>query len=325
MQILLQNAPEDWARGLAARGHDLIRLTASGPGLRSDLRLALKSLVSAPADVSLAFMDRRSLVSPLLAGLRAPLVAHFERLEPPSLTATDRLRLQSSLQNAVAVTTSSDELAHRLQTETGLRGVRVLRPGFDLETLPLLPREEARAALGLEPRQRVAVLTGPLLDDVRVDLLALAHRKVPGLALVVVASGTQLPVVRAMTVATRPSSPVLILPEEPAALGAALGAGDLGLALAEGRFGAESELYAAAGLPQVAFPHVELEARDFVYVSPRHPTEAGLLEALEEALDGPRPAAASTSALRARLGPDRPMAEMESLLRSCASPSSSRA
>jgi len=325
VRILLQNAPENWTRALAARGHELIHLTAARRGVRADLGLALRSLTAGPAEVSLAFMDGRGGLATLVAGLRAPLVAHFEDLQSHALSGAERFRLQAGLQNAKAVTVGSDEVAHRLQNELGLRGAKVLRPGFDLNALPLLPRDEARQALGLQPRQRVAVLTGPLLDDVRVDLLALAHRKVPGMALVVVASGPQLPVVRAMTVATRPSSPVEILPEEPAALGAALGAADLGLALAEGRFGAESELYAAAGLPQVAFPHPELKSSGISYVSPRRADEEGLLEALEQALRMPPPDPASTSALRARLGPDRPHVEMESVLRACASPSSSPA
>ncbi|MEM1023413.1 MAG: hypothetical protein AAF627_05230 [Myxococcota bacterium] len=323
VRILVQNAPEAWTRELARRGHDLTILTSRPERTGADLGLGFRSLVCGPSDASLVCMGTGSLFGALAAGLRAPLVAHFDTLASPD--PAERLRLQVGLQRARVVTAASDSLAERLGASLGIRGVEVLRSGFDLEALPLLSREEGRRLLGLDARQRVALLTGPMSQDRPVELLALAHRKVPGLTLLVVASGPRLPVLRAMTVATRPSSPVIILPEQPAALGAALAAADVGLALDRQRWGPESELYAVAGLPQVAFHPPGKENPGFVFASVERPSEDGLIEAIERALELPVPDPTQVARVRTQLGPHRPLDQIERLLRACASHSSSPA
>ena len=84
-----------------------------------------------------------------------------------------------------------------------------IAPGLDLADHPLGDREEARVALGLDGQQRMLGLISDLDDTAQLSLLDGVYRAHPGVGMLVSGEGAQSVRVNAMTVAARPSAPVV--------------------------------------------------------------------------------------------------------------------
>ncbi|MEL6188274.1 MAG: hypothetical protein AAFU79_26920 [Myxococcota bacterium] len=212
-------------------------------------------------------------------------------------------------QRAGAVATLDPTAAAVLVDRLGVTAIPVLGGGqLNLAEWPLLERDEARAALGVEPR-RLLALTGPLGARVRVDILVLAHRKMAGTALFVVGTGVEDPRVAAHSAMTRPSSPVLHIPTLDAeARRIALAACDVAVHLDEGRLGQDAVAAAAMGRRLVALNSAAgLSALEAMYPGTdwpvcTEPTVEGLRAGVTKALEAPDPSLAAVQATRRTVG-----------------------
>lgn len=234
---------------------------------------------------------------------------------------------------ASAIVTLDPDVPRHLEVELGIRGVRLLSGGsLNLDRLPWGPADEARRTIGLDPHQRLCALTGHLGPNVRVDLLALAHRKVAGLGLLVIGTGVQDPMVGAMAASTRPSSPVLHVPTvDVEARRIALQAADIALVLDQTELPEDARWAAALGRRIVALDAPGLASIEELYptlsvvVRASSPTAEELRKAIETGLTeeqnrGPLPPEA-VAAARERLGRSRPVDRLIEVLQECASSS----
>lgn len=176
-----------------------------------------------------------------------------------------REALRAAARSARAFVARRPDLAVQVETHTGIRGVRVLfeaARGLDLDAMAPSPAGAAKRALGLLEAQRFFTLAAPLDDDLALEPLMFAHRRVPGAGLLVAGRGPGEAAVTAMSVATRPSSPVVLLEDGPEPRRLAIAASDVGLSLRRGAPGGETWAYAAMGRRQVAFDHPDLDRID---------------------------------------------------------------
>lgn len=210
---------------------------------------------------------------------------------------------------AAALLVGSDLAAEALARGTGVEDMELLQQGVDLELLPLGDRAEAKAALRLPPDRRVIGLVGDLHPYTQLDLLSLAHRKIPGLSLLVAGEGPLAGAIFAMSASTRPSSPVVhVGPLSPATRVLTACASDVGLALDSRGLSPESWNFAALGRRQVTYevPGTDTLAATYpdhrtVFAAPAHPESLRevLVHALQEELEvGPLPEAAVQTARR---------------------------
>ncbi|MGF1509075.1 MAG: hypothetical protein ACFB9M_06185 [Myxococcota bacterium] len=317
------------ATRLADRGHEMIGSPASRSGrglVASAVSVARDYLGTERPDVTLLEWDAgRWTLGPgwaapsALMGSRVPTVLWPTEALAAEVENTRGWRraliheaARAAARSARAIVTRRTETAERLERHLGIRGVTVLYDGLDLTPFLPLERDQAKEGLNLPQTRRFISLTAPLDPDVRVDLLALAHRKIPGVGLLVAADGPGLTAVNAMAMATRPSSPVLVVPPSLTSVRYAIGASDLGLSLRPEGPGRESWLYAGMGRRQVGFQSSQgsdiriLTGDDRAAIDIDEPTPEGLRDALERGLRasadlGPL-TAASTEAVRMACG-----------------------
>ncbi len=341
-------APGDFALAevLSARGHQVTLFSGEGEapaGVRhrrvpgrlpaKTKTAALSALVGgeiARARPEVVYLPAQAALLPLVPALRTLRIPYVFGYGAPLLG--DKGLLQEALKPALrqaalgaTVVVASTSEAEAELTSLGLAGAARLLPPVALDLLPLGAREEAKEALGLVPQGRFLALVGPWDADVRFDLLALAHRRLAGVGLLLVGEGAQAHLVGAMAAATRPSSPVITLGDEtPARALVAACAADICLSLTDQRCSPAAWRYAALGRRQVAFRVPGCENLDTLY--PGHEAvfyaersasdlEATLAHALKiEATEGPLPAGLVQQA-RERLS--NPAAQLAHLLESC--------
>ncbi len=209
------------------------------------------------------------------------------------------------------VNLAEDEaLAQRWAEALELPEVLAFGPRLDLGPWPLADRQQARRALGLPEQAQYLGLIADLEPPLRLDLLALAHRKVPGAGLLIAGDGSLRTMIEAMRVATRPSSPVLPLgPRSPTHDLAVALAADVHLLLDGDTARPEALAAAALGRRQVNLH--EASATRLARLYPEHrtvflaePSEVSLTAAISRALEeerqaGPLPEAAVQATRRA--------------------------
>jgi glycosyltransferase involved in cell wall biosynthesis len=342
-------------RELAALGHDLT-LIAPGkaeagrarrvrppPGLRPGLRMELSLAALATREILLRRPDVAyvrisattsavpsaigALRVPLVLELNGPILDELDRLgRGPGAVETVRQVLRTVVRQARSVVVPLPSVGQHAVHALGAHTVDLVENGADLEEATPGDRDEARRALGLPTEPRMIGAVGNLAPELRFDLLAEAHRRLPGAALLVVGDGAQRPFIDAMAMATRPSSPVLYLGRRPHAEAVlALRASDAVVNVRDGCLGTKSLEYAAVGRRQVAFDTEgserlltlfppELEAVHLVSERSGDALRAALSAALDaEARLGPLPPAAVTEA-RAALGWDRTARDLITVL-----------
>lgn len=326
--LLVQPSPPSEARvsALTARGHSVTVLTSNLGAARTTARVAL----TRPDRAVVTYGATPFPALKLLGARRIPVVLEVDtRIDDARGLAKEAARqaLASAARSASALVVRSEAMAAHLEREVGIRGAQVLTTGPDISSLAPIPREAAKQRLDLPRDRRYLALCAPLGPTVRVDLLAHAHRRVPGVGLLVLGAGPGLSTINAMTVATRPSSPVIRLPEQPAALVAAICAAEVTLALREDALGEESLLYAGLGRRQVGLPTVDPSAveaffpEERAWIAAAASSDSALLRAIEEALDAEerRPPLSITGAEALRMstagGPEHKLVEV---LEACA-------
>lgn len=236
-----------WLQGSQGGGRAEGRLTALATAQALRRRPDVAHVTLAPGTWGVP-TSLSTLGVPVVLELRAPL---FEDLDPGIRREWIRHSLRSAARSARAIVVTRPDLDAHLRDELGIRGARVLEEGADLEALTPMERAEAKRELGLMEATRFMALVSSLEDEVRLDLLAFAQRKLPGVGLLVVGEGPGETHVEAMRFATRPSSPVIRLQDHPRAQRLAIAASELGLALRSDRAGPETVAYAAMGRRQV--------------------------------------------------------------------------
>lgn len=318
---------DTWAGAMALRGHQVSVVAPgdpsapggpSAPGvrrvvprfdrdaagsMRAELELAGRAATEAirkRPQVAVVAWERVTQAVPRVLhrlGVRVVLAVGPEALPAGEGGRDEAVRtwMRAAAQRAGAIVTFDRDAHERLRDQLHIRGAHLLEEGLDLHRfLPAEP-QAAQRTLGL-PRHRYVALTGRLDPELRLDLLALAHRKLPGVGLLVAAEGPAEGALEAMRLATRPSSPVIRLEPEPEAERLAIAAAELGLALRPQGVGPESLAYAAMGRRQVALSE-EVSARiaplfpgggAVVRPPARDPSPADLQRALEAALEQAR-------------------------------------
>lgn len=199
----------------------------------------------------------------------------------------DRATWTAAAQAAAWVVVTSEQIGHEVAQVLSLRQTMLMSPGVDLEQLPLADQSEARVALGLSPAGTVLTWLGPLEADAHLDVLALTHRHLAGTTLLIAGSGSNDGMIAAMTLATRPSSPVIpIGPDTPAV---SVTAGLAATVCITQTLDAAERLL-ALGRRVVCWPNDEIEAlgglvpgKQVVFVA--QPNSDSLQAALQSALD----------------------------------------
>jgi SH3-like domain-containing protein len=320
------------ARDLEARGHDVALVVADRPR-------RLPRVASTARGRTVALMDLGPASWPLsqvLAAMGLPVVLSVDEPTVARLRDADRgwsrawveQSVQGAARTARAIVTAREGWARALESYTGIRGVTVLDDGLDLRAFPPLQASAAKRALRLPEHPRFVALTAPLGPTARVDLLALAHRKIPGVGLLVAAAGPGLTTIDAMGLATRPSSPVVRLSADAPTVHHAIAAAELGLSLEPSGPGPEAWLYAGLGRRQVGFPS-PIFPRLQGWFPDQHPAIAvdrATPEALQAAIErglalaaahGPL-SAEDTARARARIGSGNALDRLEQVLTECA-------
>lgn len=248
-------------------------------------------------------------IAAALAGARVPLVLAFD--DSIRSVSEAGIGLVAALLSARRVVAENDAIASHLAERLGARQVHVLPQPFDPAPFEPGERRKSREAVGLPLDQKIIALVAPLDGAQRLELLAEAHRKLTGVALLVCGEGPGAAFVRAMGLAARPSSPVIDLGSGAlAAQVVSIRVADAGVSVRASGAGPESAAYAAMGRRQAVLdataPPPELyPGLESVHVA-EQPTAEALAGALRRALDaearlGPLDAAAISGA-RSRLG-----------------------
>lgn len=329
-------------KALARQGHRVTLLAVGGgaiegvrrpaiprvpPGPRREAVLATfaakEALLSRPDVAYLRISPSTSAIAAVLASARIPVVLELNgpvleelsrRQRPPAAVELVRQALRLVVKSARHLVAASENIAEHARQELGATAITVLDNGVDLEVAKPGDRALAKAFFGLPEGPRFLVLVGTLVPELRLDLLAEAHRRLPGVGLMVVGDGPGAAYVQAMEVAARPSSPVLFagaVPHEVAIR--AIVAADVALNVRDGDLGMKGLEYAAVGRRQVAFEMPgsarlsalyppSLEAVHLVKERSAIALRAAIVDALaaEDRL-GPLPAA-EVEAARAKLG-----------------------
>ena len=324
-------------RELARLGHE-VRLLAPGdaqvelaqhyrppknlrPGLRMELALAAMAAkhallwrpdfayvrISASSSAVVAALSTMRI--PVLLELNGPILDEMMRMgRGPGVIETVRGVLRTVIAQSIGVVVPLPSVGEHAKEELLAHSVYLIENGADLSNATPGDVHEARRALGLPEHQRIIAAVGNLAPELRFDLLAEAHRKIPGVMLLVVGGGAQEGFIQAMTMTTRPSSPVVFLgrrSHEEAIL--AVRSADVCLNMRDGCLGTKSLEYAAVGKRQVAFATEGSERLETLYsgVSATHlvheRTAKAVQRAIEDALQaekelGPLPKALIESA-----------------------------
>jgi glycosyltransferase involved in cell wall biosynthesis len=141
-------------------------------------------------------------IAGMLAALRVPYLVEIDRVQADA-KAIAIVRL------ATNVVTPTEALARYAVQVLGAAEASVVPPGIDLP--PLVDRDEAKQRLELQAGLRIVTMVDRLDRDLPLELLAEAHRKLTGVALLVASDGDRADFVQAMRATTRPSSPVIFL------------------------------------------------------------------------------------------------------------------
>ncbi|MBK6685195.1 MAG: hypothetical protein IPG45_12065 [Deltaproteobacteria bacterium] len=246
-----------------------------------------------------------------LAAARVPYSLVFG--EAPFSAETNPLTRESwrAAARGARVNLAEDEAQAQQWAEAlELPEVLAFGPRLDLGPWPLADRLEARRALGLPIEAQYLGLIADLEPPLRLDLLALAHRKVPGAGLLIAGTGSLTTMIEAMRVATRPSSPVLPLGPRSPTHNLAVGlAADVHLILDGDAARPEALAAAALGRRQVNLHEASATRLARLYPEQRtvflaEPSEASLSSAISRALEeerqqGPLPGAAVEATRRA--------------------------
>lgn len=277
---------------LEARGHrvDFARAPWRHASKRRELALAAdvtRRAITSKVDV--AYVEgthRTSAVTAALTAAKIPYVLGVDRavLAAPAANGTEtalvpqrlpitvelcRQAVRLSMKNARATVVPDRGIARHLHQETGVPTATIAEDGLDLSRLPLGARDEARRALRLPEGTRFVALIADLTSDLPYELLLFAHRATAGTGLLVAGDGPGANQIGAMTVATRPSAPVIhVGPKSEAVALAVACAADVGLTLTANA--PETRLFAALGRRQVMFDAPE--AADVARLYPAHDT-----------------------------------------------------
>lgn len=308
------------AAALRARGHrvDVARAPWRHASKRRELALAADVARRALTQkVDVAYVEgthRTSAVTAALTAAKIPYVLGVDRLVLAGAPAADettralvpqrlpitvevcRQAVRLSMKNARATVVPEAAIAEHLLRETGVMGALVTDDGIDLTRLPLGGRTDARLALGLPEGTRFVALVADLTEDLPYELLLFAHRATAGTGLLVAGDGPGARQIGAMSIATRPSAPVIhVGPKTEGVALAVACAADVGLTLTPEA--PETRLYAALGRRQVMFegPDAARVARlypthDTVFAA--HRTAESLAEATRRAIATEREAGA---------------------------------
>lgn len=265
---------------------------------------------------------------PRALSLRAPYLAWAEAA-PRAEHRVAQASLTTLGAGAEALLCPSGALGEALADRYRLPRVELIEPGLDLNEAPLGPRAEALAVLGAPPRQRFAACLSELAEAEQLAPLALAQREVPGLGLLITGMGPQRSRVRAMELATRPSSPVIHLgPSTPATRVLAACACTIGVDVSPSQAGAR--LLAAQGRRLVVLDGPELPRLQALYppllcpLFVARPEPRSLRHAIQQALDaeerlGPLPPDTVTAA-RQQLDADKLGARLSARLQRVGQP-----
>lgn len=263
---------------------------------------------------------------PFLVELNGPVTEEMAAAgaHPAKVQATAAL-LAGAIEMSAGLVAVTESIARYAREALSARRVSVVENGADLGVAVPGDRAAARRKLGLPEDVRLIACVGTLANEVRLDLLQAAHRKLPGTALMILGDGPKADYARAMTQAARPSAPVWFAgqrPHEEAVL--VEQAADVCVSARDGHVGMKVLEYAAVGRRVVAFDNEGIERLTALYPDQRavfvvrERSPEALARALDAALDaeaseGPLPAAAVERARR-QLGWDHTAAQLEALL-----------
>jgi glycosyltransferase involved in cell wall biosynthesis len=223
-----------------------------------------------------------------IAAARIPLVLAFESSARSIEEAG--IGLVASTLAAKRTVARSDEVASHAKERLGAKTVEILPQVIDLGELEPKDRDEAKRALGIPKEQRVVALAGSLDEEQRLDLLAEAHRRLAGIALLVAGDGPGAMFVQAMSITARPSSPVLDLGDgSPKAREIAIGAADVCVSARTRASGRESLEYAALGRRQALLFGIKTLEQLYPNLGAAHvasePTPIAFAHAIGQALE----------------------------------------
>ena len=304
-------------RELAALGHDVC-LIAPGhmkvegarhvrpprrlrPGLKMELALSAlvtKELMFNRPDIAYVRISASSsgVVAslgfakvPVVLELNGPILDEMNRMgRGPGIVETAKGVLRQVVAQSEGVVVPLPSVGVHAEEALGAREVYLVENGADLTNATPGDRSEARAALNLPVEQRIISAVGNLAPELRFDLLAEAHRKTPGVTLLIMGDGAQRPFIEAMKMTTRPSSPVLFLgrrPHEEAVQ--AVRAADVCINMRDGCLGTKSLEYSAVGRRQVAFETEGSERIAALYegLSATHLVKERTAEAVRDAIN----------------------------------------
>ncbi len=228
------------ASALAQRGHEVTLIAPAGQlatappaGLRlvkapdrtgSTLEVALAALVTKEAafrrpKAALVSLNASTHAVPhALRNLRVPTILTVDSSLDLQRIADQPLRLAALMTvaaRAQALVCPSEAIAQRAVNLLRAAEASVVEPGLPLGSLARTERAKAKAQLGLHEDIRLLAMVGPLDPELRLDLVAHAHRKLSGVGLLIVGDGQGADFVQAMRAATRPSAPVLYMGPQP--------------------------------------------------------------------------------------------------------------
>jgi glycosyltransferase involved in cell wall biosynthesis len=192
---------------------------------------------------------------PILLELNGPILDEMNRMgRGPGIVETAKGVLRQVVAQSRGVVVPLPSVGEHAKDALGAQRIFLVENGADLVNATPGDRLQAREALNLPADGRIISAVGNLAPELRLDLLAEAHRKTAGVMLLVVGDGAQRPFIEAMQMTTRPSSPVVFLGRRPHAEAvSAVRAADVCINMRDGCLGTKSLEYAAVGRRQVAF------------------------------------------------------------------------
>jgi glycosyltransferase involved in cell wall biosynthesis len=310
---------------------------ALGPGLRLESALAYlvqREIRRRRFDVAYVRISATSSLVPIALFERGlPIVLELNGRILDELRALGRSALaiktvRRSLRTVVglsrALVAVEPKIGRHAESELGARRVVVIENGADLDRARPGDRQEARRALGLDPKGRYLAFTGTLVPELRLDLLLSALSDLEGIALIVAGGGPQTNVLED---AKQKIVALGVVPHERAIL--AIRAADVCVNVRDGDLGMKCFEYAAVGRRLVTFDvegaerlaalYPGLNAIHLVKTRSAEALKAAIARALEaEATEGPLPAAAIEEA-RKRIGWDHTARRIAEVLARCAS------
>lgn len=340
-------------KALAAAGHRVELLACGGsdipgvarldggvtrsPGARREIDLAArltKKIISERPDlVYIRVSASTSLTAKACSLARVPYVVELngnilEELAQRGRSSTAIKVVQASLRlvftRAAHTVAMFYGIADHARQKLGARAVTVASHGVDLDTAVVADRAAARRELDLPDDLPIVSLVSTLGSELRLDLLAKAHRQMPGVRLVIAGHGERVSVVEDMVKNAGAASPVHYLGSLPHPRAITLiNASDVCVNVRTGFVGMKGLEYAALGRRQVGFDHPDLERLKGLYpdqagfVAVQESTESlrrGLQSALQQEAIAPLDVAAIEAARR-QVGWNVKAAELDDVFR----------